>query len=109
MDLSRQEGIIRGGIPSTLLIGAGATGFHVAHALVGAGCRWLQIWDPDVVEESNLNRQLYGLENVGEYKAEALKILLDRIRPGGEEQVIEAVNKEVDAYRINRSPYGGFF
>lgn len=102
MDLSRQSSIVNGPIPRILLIGAGATGFHVAHALIGAGCPQLEIWDYDVVEGSNLNRQLYGVENIGEYKVDALAHLLNRIRPGGEEQIIVSRNEEMDPFGVEK-------
>lgn len=100
MDMSRQEQIVRGKIPGVLIIGAGATGFHAGHALIGAGCPYLEIWDFDVIEESNLNRQLYGRENIGEYKAVALAKLLERIKPG-EDQEIVPVTKEMDPYGVD--------
>lgn len=57
-----------------LVLGAGAIGSHVAWMLTTLGIKRLAISDFDVVEESNLNRQLlYDESDIGKSKAEALK------------------------------------
>ncbi|MEO7365429.1 MAG: HesA/MoeB/ThiF family protein [Sphingomicrobium sp.] len=54
------------------LVGAGAIGSAALPALAGAGIGWLTIIDDDVVEASNLHRQLiYREDQVGAAKAEA--------------------------------------
>ncbi|MHC5012865.1 MAG: HesA/MoeB/ThiF family protein, partial [Planctomycetota bacterium] len=63
-----------------LLIGAGGIGCPAAWALVEAGIGKLTIVDPDVVEISNLPRQvLFGPTDVGRSKAE---VAADRLRCG---------------------------
>ncbi|MER7132921.1 HesA/MoeB/ThiF family protein [Streptosporangium saharense] len=61
-----------------LLIGLGGTGATAAQALVASGVGTLHCVDPDLVELSNLNRQvLYSEGDVGRPKAEAA---LERLR-----------------------------
>jgi len=81
MDFSRQEPLFRGNVPPILLIGAGATGFHVAETLVALGIRRITVFDPDIIEESNLNRSLYGRSQIGSYKVDALEAHLERVSP----------------------------
>lgn len=58
-------------------MGAGAIGTHVAWALAALGVRELRIVDNDVVELSNLNRQLvYTVDDLGRRKVEALCLRL---------------------------------
>lgn len=86
MDLSRQASLLKRSPPPVMVIGAGATGFHVAQQLLGLGCPHIEIWDGDTIEESNLNRQLYGMEGIGENKASYLVSLLERAAHGNEEE-----------------------
>ncbi|WP_214410063.1 HesA/MoeB/ThiF family protein [Sphaerisporangium fuscum] len=61
-----------------LVLGLGGTGGHAVWALAAAGVGALHCVDPDVVELSNLSRQvLYDEEDVGRPKVEAA---LDRLR-----------------------------
>lgn len=54
------------------IAGAGGLGSNVAMALARSGVGRILIVDFDEVEESNLNRQQYFLEQVGTMKTEAL-------------------------------------
>lgn len=57
-----------------LLLGAGALGTHMGWALCAMGIEHITILDYDVIEESNLNRQiLYTTDDIGKLKVEALK------------------------------------
>lgn len=62
------------------IFGVGGNGTHVALALVLSGAKKVYLVDKDVVEYSNLTRQvLYSLESVGKPKAfEALQFLKHR-------------------------------
>lgn len=63
------------------IAGAGGLGSNCAAALVRVGIGRLVICDFDRVEESNLNRQLYFRDQIGQLKVEALKTNLLRINP----------------------------
>lgn len=63
------------------IAGAGGLGSNVAVALARAGVGRLVIADFDRVEPSNLNRQQYFLDQVGERKVEALRGNLLAINP----------------------------
>ncbi|WP_448383827.1 ThiF family adenylyltransferase [Desulfosoma sp.] len=54
------------------VIGAGALGNFAAPALVLSGCRHITLWDPDRVDVTNLNRQIFFAGQVGAFKAPAL-------------------------------------
>ncbi|MBE3012385.1 ThiF family adenylyltransferase [Microbispora sp. NEAU-D428] len=61
-----------------VVLGLGGTGCHAAWALAAVGVGTIHCVDPDLVELSNLNRQvLYGQDDVGRPKAEAA---VDRLR-----------------------------
>ncbi|MDI6691751.1 MAG: sulfur carrier protein ThiS adenylyltransferase ThiF [Anaerosomatales bacterium] len=63
------------------IIGLGGLGSNVAWMLVRAGVGALVLADPDAVDASNLDRQFYFLDQVGDPKTEALAANLLRIRP----------------------------
>lgn len=66
-----------------LLVGAGGIGAPAALALCAAGLRELTVADDDVVELSNLHRQiLFGDSDVGRPKLDALASALGRRFPG---------------------------
>lgn len=65
-----------------LVIGAGGLGCPVLQYLAAAGVGTLGIVDDDIVEESNLQRQvLYGMENLGTAKAQAAATRLADLNP----------------------------
>ena len=63
------------------IAGAGGLGSNVAVALARAGIGRLVIADSDRIEPSNLNRQQYFIDQVGERKVEALRENLLAINP----------------------------
>lgn len=63
------------------IAGLGGLGSTVAVALVRTGVGRLVLADFDVVEPSNLNRQQYSVDQIGQYKADALCASLSRINP----------------------------
>jgi molybdopterin/thiamine biosynthesis adenylyltransferase/rhodanese-related sulfurtransferase len=70
---------------SVLCIGAGGLGSPIAMYLAAAGIGKLGLVDFDVVDFSNLQRQiLHGTEDVGKLKSESAKETLNRINPGVE-------------------------
>lgn len=70
---------------SAVVVGLGGTGGHAAWSLAASGVGRLHLVDPDVVELSNLNRQvLYTEADVGRPKAEAAEQALGRVNSGVE-------------------------
>jgi molybdopterin/thiamine biosynthesis adenylyltransferase len=55
-----------------LVVGSGALGIFVGLGLAYSGFRHITFMDPDVVEETNLNRQVFFYDTVGKNKAETL-------------------------------------
>lgn len=64
-----------------ILIGGCGLGSNIAECLLRLGFEHLRLVDGDVVELSNLNRQNYTLQDVGQAKALALQMRLSSIHP----------------------------
>lgn len=65
-----------------LVIGAGGLGSPAAYYLAAAGIGILGIVDPDVVELSNLQRQiLHGTQDIGRPKVDSARAALRRLNP----------------------------
>ena len=63
------------------IAGAGGLGSNCAMHLVRAGVQHITVVDFDVVNESNLNRQFFFRDQLGQKKVEAIKENLLRIEP----------------------------
>ena len=79
------------------IAGAGGLGSNCAMHLVRAGVQHLTVVDFDVVNESNLNRQFFFRDQLGQKKVEALKENLLRIDPDAD---IRAVDAKLDAVSV---------
>src|SRR5439155_19040760 len=65
-----------------LLIGAGGLGSPASLYLAAAGVGTIGIVDDDVVDESNLQRQIvHSTERLGESKAESAKRTIEALNP----------------------------
>lgn len=64
-----------------VIIGVGGVGFHVAKMLVMAGVKDIVLFDDDIIEEHNLNRLDLPLSSIGMNKTEAIKMLIEQMRP----------------------------
>lgn len=65
-----------------LLIGAGGLGSPAAYYLAAAGVGTIGIIDADVVDESNLQRQiLHNTSRLGQYKAESARETIEALNP----------------------------
>ena len=65
-----------------LLIGAGGLGSPAALYLAAAGVGTLGIIDADIVDDSNLQRQIiHNTERIGQYKADSARIALTALNP----------------------------
>jgi sulfur carrier protein ThiS adenylyltransferase len=76
------------------IAGAGGLGSNCAMHLVRSGVKHITIVDFDVVNESNLNRQFFFRDQLGQKKVEAIKANLLRIEPDAD---IRAVDIRLDA------------
>jgi len=63
------------------IMGLGGLGSLVAIALARMGIGSLLLADYDVVEPTNLNRQQYFVDQIGQKKTEALRDILQRVNP----------------------------
>ena len=63
------------------VLGVGGLGGPLAENLVRAGCQDLVICDFDVFDESNLNRQICTLEDIGKRKIDVVAEFLQKIDP----------------------------
>ena len=65
-----------------LLIGAGGLGSPAGYYLAAAGVGTIGIIDADVVDDSNLQRQiLHNTSRIGEYKAESARETIEALNP----------------------------
>ena len=71
------------------IAGAGGIGSNVAFQLVRSGVRHLRIVDFDAIESTNLNRQFYFADQVGQPKASTLAQNLKRIDPEVQVEVLQ--------------------
>jgi len=75
------------------IAGAGGLGSNAAVALARAGIGKLILVDFDKIEESNLDRQYYFLDQVGKIKVEALK---DNIKRINSTVKVESLNQKLE-------------
>lgn len=79
------------------IVGLGGLGSNAAMMLVRSGVRRLVLADFDRICESNLNRQLYFPDQLGELKCDALAETLRRIEPDVQ---LTLVCERIDASNI---------
>jgi molybdopterin/thiamine biosynthesis adenylyltransferase/rhodanese-related sulfurtransferase len=85
---------------SVLLLGAGGLGSPAAFYLAAAGVGHLRVVDDDVVERSNLQRQiLHADADVGMPKVDSAEVRLSALNP---RTTIEAVRERLDASNVER-------
>lgn len=83
-----------------LLVGAGGLGSPAGFYLAAAGVGQLRIADDDVVERSNLQRQiLHGDARIGQAKVDSAATSLGALNPGVR---VEAVRERVTADNVER-------
>lgn len=75
----RIEGINRN--LKILVVGAGGIGFHVAKMFAMSGINDIFCFDPDTLEESNLNRLDITTDYIGKNKADIAKTVCKELRP----------------------------
>lgn len=72
------------------IVGCGGVGSVLAEELVRGGFNTLRLWDADVIDETNLQRQLYCESDLGRPKAQALKERLLAI--DGQAEIVASVD-----------------
>ena len=86
---------------SALIIGTGGLGSPVALYLAAAGIGRIGLVDYDVVDSSNLQRQvIHGTSTVGKLKVESAKIKLEDLNPGIQVDVYNEPFTSENAMRI---------
>lgn len=92
-----------------LVVGLGGVGAYATEMLCRAGVGHLTIVDSDVVNESNLNRQLVALHStVGKKKAEVLKERLADINPLCEVEAVDVFLKDERMIELLESQHYDF-
>jgi sulfur carrier protein ThiS adenylyltransferase len=107
--MSAETGIFARNVPGSTAIlaastvgvaGCGGLGSNAAVALVRAGVGSLILVDQDLVEESNLNRQHFFLQDLGRSKVEALADHLRAINPSVKLEVHAIALGAADVARV---------
>ena len=62
------------------VVGAGGIGYWVAKFLAMSGCEHIEIFDPDTLEEHNMNRLDIPLKYVGKNKADIAQAAIQALR-----------------------------
>ena len=107
--LQRQSEEVNGKLENAkvVILGAGGLGSNIAHMLARLGVGKMILYDFDVVEPSNLNRQNYGVNDIGKMKAETtaerIKELLPYVHIESrnlrvDEEVLSSVYEEGDIF-----------
>ena len=82
------------------IIGLGGIGCPAAQYLVSAGIKKIKLIDGDIVQKTNLNRQiLYSIKDIGKPKVEIAKKKLNNIYP---ECNINAISSHLESKNINK-------
>ena len=85
-----------------LLVGVGGVGSWCAEGLIRTGVRHLTIVDYDIVQTSNINRQLMATtQTLGLVKVDALKERLLQINPNADVNAISMEYNEDSAYHLD--------
>lgn len=66
---------------SVTVVGVGGVGYWVAKYLAMSGIEKMYLFDPDVLEETNLNRIDLSVEYLGKNKADIARDMINVIRP----------------------------
>ena len=82
-----------------LIIGVGGVGSYTVESLIRSGISNITIIDNDVIDITNLNRQLMtNQNNIGKSKVDELKLRIESINPNTR---VSALNIFVDSTNIN--------
>lgn len=90
------------------VFGVGGVGGHAVEALARGGIGRLDLFDHDVVNVSNINRQLAAdMETVGQYKTDVMRKRIARIHPQARVEVYHCfyLPENADDYDLSRYDY----
>jgi hypothetical protein len=91
------------------LVGAGGIGAMTALVFAKMGVQLMNVWDDDVVSETNIPTQLHPVSDVGEYKVESLertlKAFSDEIEYTGIHARITPSMQHISQYAFQRTRY----
>lgn len=81
MDLYNRQKTLNLKKPNKIaVVGCGGIGFWVAKFLAMSGCETIHLYDPDVIEEHNLNRIDIPMKYIGKNKADVTRHMIISIR-----------------------------
>ena len=84
---------------TVLVLGVGGVGGYVVEGLVRSGVGRIIVIDKDVVDETNLNRQIIALEStIGEKKVDVIET---RIRDINSAVIVQKLDKFIDKDNLN--------
>ncbi len=77
-----EAGMVRLNQTRITIVGVGGVGSHAVEALCRSGVGHITIIDPDLIEDSNINRQIQALSStIGRYKTEVMVERMQQINP----------------------------
>lgn len=77
----RQKSISLDMNQSITVIGCGGIGFWVAKYAAMSGIEKMYVYDPDTIDETNLNRLDVPYKFIGKNKADVVKLIVNALRP----------------------------
>ncbi len=96
-----EEGLTRLKAASVLIVGVGGVGSYAAEAVARAGVGSITVMDGDIVQPSNLNRQLVALiSTLGRNKAEVMAERISDINPCADVTALARFYEEDDELDI---------
>jgi len=102
MDIEGQQALLDAHV---LVVGAGGLGCPVIQYLAAAGVGELTLIDDDLVELSNLQRQVaHGTDDIGKAKVESAKQDVQRLNP---DVTVNALQQRADYDWLNQALAGG--
>lgn len=61
------------------IVGVGATGSRIALSLAKLGIKDIHVWDFDKVEEHNIPNQMFDFSDIGSFKVDAMKRVIEAV------------------------------
>ena len=103
LPLLKEEGLKKINNATVAVIGIGGVGGICVEALARCGVGNIIVQDHDIVEESNINRQVIAnINTIGKYKADVTKEMILEINPNANVEVIkEKFTDELSLFEFN--------